>query len=72
MSVCFALRRAYWWTLDFFAPGLTSDLYYLEHENLRSTLVQIVNLPMDFLFDIVPAVAIGLLYRVLKANSVDE
>jgi len=72
MSVCFALRRAYWWTLDFFAPGLTSDLYYLEHENLRSMVVQIVNLPMDFLFDIVPAVAIGLLYRVLKANSVDE
>jgi hypothetical protein len=32
---------------------------------------QLTYTPMDILFNVVPAVAIGLLYRVLRANSVD-
>jgi hypothetical protein len=71
MSLCLVLRRAYWWTLDTLAPGLTSDIYYVDHENVRSMVVQVITVPVDMLFDIVPAVAIGLLYRVLRANSAD-
>ena len=71
MSVCLVLCRAYWWTLNYFAPGLTSDLHYLEHENVRSMVVQLVHLPMDFLFDVVPPVAIGLLCRVLKPDPTE-
>jgi hypothetical protein len=71
MSVCLVLRGAYWWTLNSLAPGLTSDIYYVDHENVRSMVLQAISVPMDMLFDIVPPVAIGLLYRVLKANSAD-
>jgi hypothetical protein len=57
--------------LNTLAPGLTTDPYYLEHESVRMIVEQLTYTPMDILFNVVPAVAIGLLYRVLRANSVD-
>lgn len=71
MSVCLLLQRAYWWLLRSFVPNLTTDAYYVEHENVRTVVEQMTYVPMDILFDIVPAVTIGLLYRVLRAGSAD-
>lgn len=71
VSLCLVLRRAYWWLLNTLAPGLTTDVYYVEHENVRTLVEQMTEVPMDILFDIVPAVAIGLLFKVLRASSAD-
>jgi hypothetical protein len=71
MSVCLVVRRAYWWLLDTLVPGLTAEISYIGREALRIFVVQMTEVPMDLLFDIVPAVAIGLLFRVLRANSAD-
>jgi hypothetical protein len=71
MSICLLLERLYLWLVNLALPALATDASYIGRETLRSLLLQLTQVPMDFLFDIVPAVAIGLVFRVLRANSAD-
>lgn len=71
MSVCLLLQRVYWWLLNEILSGLTNEVAYMGRETLRSLVMQMFQVPMDILFDIVPAVAIGLLFKALRANSAD-
>ena len=70
MSACLALRRAYGAVLGILTPNATG-VGYAQDPNLNALIIQLTYVPMDFLFDVIPAVAVGLLYRVLKANSAD-
>jgi len=71
MSVCLLLERLYWWLVNLALPALATDISYIGRETLRSLLLQMTQMPMDLLFDIVPAVAIGMVFKVMRANSAD-
>lgn len=71
MSVCLLLRRAYWWLLNSILSGLPDEIDYIGREILLSLVRQIIEMPVNILFSVVPAVAIGLLFKALRANSAD-
>lgn len=71
MSICLLLQRVYWWLVNMALPEMATNISFIGRETLRSLLLQATQVPMDLLFDIVPAVAIGLLFKVLQANSAD-
>jgi hypothetical protein len=70
MSACLMVRHFYW-RLIHAATGNVSANGLAENPDLGNFINQLTYVPMDFLFDIAPAIAVGLTYRVLKANSAD-
>lgn len=70
MSACLIVQRLYAWLFAFLMMQVTG-IGLIVSQSLNMVINQLAFMPLYFLFDIIPAVAIGLLYRTLKANSAD-
>lgn len=70
LTACLVIRKAYWWLVATMTGNVSPD-GFADNPDLGNLIYQLTYVPTDFLFDVTPAIAVGLIYRILKANSAD-